>query len=181
MRRQDESFNARLRQMRRDIEDVNTACWHHKVSKTCSVEKPDELRTCHLDEVDGYAAHTEQTISFAANEFVPASRAAGAVKQRRRQKPRLQLELPTDNREASSRCGSESPVDSTEATLFTPKRASVDIFFNPAISKQVSEPSATTAPRSADAVNLLSSGTDQKNSQRRGSLGAWLLKKLQHS
>jgi hypothetical protein len=172
--------------MRRDIEEVNNACWHHKLLKTYPVEKSDELSSCDWEEV---AASTDKNIPFMHKEFIPASisKAAGAAKKRRRERPMLQLLFAPDVSNLDARCDSEPPVTSPispEATSLTSKRASLGIIFNSSVPKAIREPLSTLPPRSPDVLRLSSSSTDQKlghNSQRRASLGARLLKKFQHS
>lgn len=93
----------------------------------------------------------------------------------------------------ADRCGSESPVRTSvspppAAALFNPKRASMGSLLSPAFHRHSSLRSlpSSVEPRSHALLRQMVSNTPQQkqqgsSSQRRASLGLWLLKKFQHN
>ncbi|XP_062505395.1 uncharacterized protein LOC134182081 [Corticium candelabrum] len=194
MRHQDDSFSTRLVRMRKDIEEVSTACWQQKVQKTCPIEKPEDCNSCPISE----EANSYNTANVAPEKFIPlpSSFSAGALKLRRNQSPLLRLEL--DNQlhplnATAQRQGSESPrlqssLSPPSPAKLSQKRSSVgSVLFKMPINKQTSVRSLPCGqvPKSPNiSVHVTGSTLDRKSEEpasRRGSLSSWLLKKLQHN
>ena len=176
MRRQDHSFNARLTQMTKNIEEVNTACWHHKL---CCLQSSDAYACSWQEEACDHTVHlTNQTAL--SDEYLPVrSSSCDAVHRRRSNKPQLRVELPNQTtlpamHNDADRCSSESPLPGN--------RNSFGSIYEQVLHKQTSVRSLPASPVQGHNGGLkpTMNNAGQPN-LRRGSLGTWLMRKFQHN
>jgi hypothetical protein len=163
MRRQDQNFNTRLMKMRKDIEEVNSACWREKL---CHRKKPDDCLSSHLEENAG--GETTQGLATGPTTSAQGRKACHWPLIEKRsphmtQERSIQNALPLQRLDQSP-LQPAFPPHVTIATL-TRKRSSDG-------SISVKNVPSLLSPS-------LSSHGGSRQGQRRGSLGSWLLKKLQ--
>ena len=181
MRRQDDNFNTRLTKMRKDIEDVNSACWHQNILN--SGEKPDESLSSHLEENTGNnkSQALGSTVKSSQEEAIGLDRTTWTIDERRSSTPHLTQDQSVQHASPAGRLVSESPLPTTfpprlTAAMLTKKRASEGSVRVPALSTK-SVPSLPGSP--PPSFNSHGGIRQGRSTQRRGSLGTWLLKKFQ--
>jgi hypothetical protein len=171
MRRQDHRFNARLTLMRKNIEEVNSACWYQKLCR---------LQPYEAGSVEETSDHTlNLPESVLSDEYLPVrSNSSDAVHKRRSNKPELRLDI--SNHSALPAMHDDDVGSSSIESSPVPRyRNSFGSVYERDFHKQTSVRSLPASPVPRHSGGLKPT-TNNATSQRRGSLGTWLMKKIQH-
>jgi hypothetical protein len=166
MRHQDQNFNTRLTKMRKDIEEIKSLCWRSNLSYC---KKPDESLSSHLT-VGGV---TSQVLGSTVSEIEPGKNACHWAPAEKgsplsTRKPSVQ------QASLDKRLVSESSLPIAFPSLFPIRTLT---------RKRASDGSVSVSPKNVPSLSPLNmnSKEQRRSSQRRGSLGSWILKKLQIS